>query len=236
MQNRLLPTYSSQAASPTGSHQPIDWNQRLLAVFVLFAVCFAAIAVRLAYIQTNLRDDYVETFNITRIEYESIPGRDGRILTNEAVFATDVSRYDIEVHYRWLEQPADRNWLTQKARNEISSGQKRTSEVMDAAKEAVTSKRDEMWRRLSIMTELQPRLLTARRTAIQTRVEKIAASVNRRHKARELGQVKPVTAQGLQGVIEKAKQAITSPPRRPSLAPIIVKEELAYHPIAANVP
>jgi penicillin-binding protein 2 len=235
MQNRLLPTYTSQSSGNAGSNQQIGWNHRLLAVFVIFAVCFIAIAIRLAYIQIQLRENYVDTFNTTRVEFESIPGRDGRILTDQAVFATDVARYDVEVHYRWLEEPADRNWLTQKARGEIPGTQRRTEELLETARQTVLNKRSEMWRRLSIMSEVPETHLQSRRAGIQTRVEKIAASVNRRHKAREVSKAETVAKPGLTGMFEQAKQAITSPPQRLSLAPIIVKEELAYHPIASNV-
>ncbi len=235
MQNRLLPSYQRNRASKETPDESIDWNRRLTAIFVLFAVCFLIIGARLAWIQTNLRDEYLSAFNQTRVEFEVIPGQDGRILTDETVLAADVARYNVEVHYRWLQTTPSENWLTQKARAEIPRGQRRTKERVEAAKNTVLQRRDEMWQRLSVVSRVSQPQLLQRRMDIQKRVQKIAASVNRRRDERELRAVPPSAEPGLSGLLKRAKQEITSPPRRRSLAPIIVQEELDYHPIVTNV-
>lgn len=236
MQNKLLPSYHRRQVAATTSSEPIDWNGRLTAIFVLFTVCFVVIALRLAWLQTNLRDQYIDAFNRTRVVYEVIPGRDGRILTDSTVLAADVARYDVEAHYRWLEQPANESWLTQKAREEIPSGQRRTKKRLEAARQIVVARRDQMWQRLLSISQLRREDLQERREAIQSRVERIATSVNRRHQERERRPAEKTIRPGLAGLLYRAKREITSPPKRSSLAPVIVQEELDYHAIASNVP
>lgn len=236
MQNRPLPSYASRATGPANAEEEINWNQRLVAVFALFVICFVAIALRLAFIQTQLKGEYISAFNTTRVEFESIPGRDGRIVTAQTVLATDISQYDVEVHYRWLEQPPNKNWLTQKSRERVPSGKRRTTARLDVARAEVIEVRDAMWRQFATISDVEFSQLTARRNDIQSRVERIAESVNRRHQTSSEVGTKPSSQTGLRGLIEQARREITSPPKRRSLAPIVVKEELAYHRIAENVP
>lgn len=237
MRNRPLPSYHPKSTGPTKSEDPeIGWNLRLFILFGLLAAVLATILGRLAYIQLVLPDSYVRSFNFTRTEREIIPGRDGRILTDTGVLATDVVRYDVEAHYRWLERPANHGWLRHRASNELTRQQRRDSKLVNQAQQRVVATRDRMWSRLLEIADLQPKPLADRCRSIQSRVERIAGSVNRRREQRRLqAEQRPPREPGVAGWLRQARDEITSPPSRGSLAPIVVQEELGYHAIATNV-
>ena len=234
MQNRLLPRYHANRESMDDGR--VGWNQRLVAVYVAVVIAFVVIGVRLAWIQTQLADEYITAFNTTRIEFESIPGRDGRVLTDTTVLATDVVRYDVEAHYRWLEYPADKDWLRQKTRQRLTRSQRRDADKVEAAEQEFLGERDAMWHRLIDIAELDRTTISKQRLSIQKRVERIAKSVNERREARRQQPEPEVTADGFAGAVERVKRQLTSAPSRGTLAPIVVQEELDYHPIASNVP
>src|SRR5690606_13569535 len=106
MLNRLTNSYREQSAS--GRPWQTDQNpaSRLIALFVLINLPLVAVAGRLAYVQTQLADDYVAAFEQTTESFETIPAVNGRILgVDGRELAKDVRHIDIEVHYRWLEDP-----------------------------------------------------------------------------------------------------------------------------------
>ena len=178
MQNQPLPSYHHRSTHARSEDDPeIGWNLRLAVLFSVIAIALVMILGRLAYIQTVLPDDYVSAFNITRTEREVIPGRDGRILTDNAVMATDVVRYDVEAHYRWLERPANTAWLTQRARARLTSKQRRSAEQIEQSRSIVLATRDGMWRKLIAMGELDREALRVRCLRVQKRVERMLAQL-----------------------------------------------------------
>lgn len=238
MQNRPLPSYSATTRGEQSAVEgPAVWNWRLVALFGCIALAFTAIGLRLAWIQTQLTDEYVSEFDFTRVEFEVIPGRDGRILTDSLVLASDIVRYDVEAHYRWLEDPPNPDWLSRRARLKVPRGQRGDTARMEAARESVLAERRFMWTGLAAIAGLDQQELRTRRRAIQTRVERIAESVNRRHEAQAAEETpQPAAGSGLAGTLERLRQQLSSPPRRRRLAPIIVQEELDYHAVAGDVP
>ncbi len=232
MQNRPLPDYHRRQPDRDDPRQ--GWNLRLVTVFAVFAAAFLAIGVRLAWIQTRLQDSYIAGFNVTRVELEPIPGRDGRIVTDDTVLAADVVRYDVEAHYRWIERPANRAWLTQKARARLPRGRLKDSAVVEVARRQVLADRQAAWERLASMVPGVRAELSQRRDAIQRRVERIASSVNRRRRQRQVApdQSEPKT---IGEWLAWVRTALTSQPERNSDALIIVREEVGYHSVASDV-
>src|SRR5579863_683351 len=87
---------------------------RLVWLLILIALPLLAIVLRLAQLQCWLVDDYVASFNATSESVESIPSIDGRIYGSDGrVLAEDLERYNVSVHYRWLQHPPDERWLQQ---------------------------------------------------------------------------------------------------------------------------
>ena len=88
---------------------------RLLLGLVI--VLLGIILARVAWVQTQLQDDFLATLDVTATDYEIIPARDGRILSDTQVLAADEDLYTIEVHYRWLQDPPDDVWIRAAPRN-----------------------------------------------------------------------------------------------------------------------
>lgn len=237
MRNRPLPSYHPKSTGPVKSDDPeIGWNLRLGTLFCFLAAVLVAILGRLAYIQTVLPAEYVSSFNFTRTETEIIPGRDGRILTDTGVLATDVTRYDIQAHYRWLERPANAGWLRLRAQKQLTRAARSDSTAVEQAERSVISTRDRMWARLIEIATLEPKPLVDRCRKIQSRVERIAESVNRRREQHRLRQQHQSPREpGITGWLKQARNEVTSPPSRGSFAPIVVQEELDYHAVAMDV-
>src|SRR5262249_34502416 len=133
-----------------------------------------------------LVDDYVAAFAMTTESLESIPSVDGRICTSDGqVIAEDVERYNISVHYRWLEDPPNDRWLLKQALSKLPRAQRRNRGLVDAQKQRVLALRDQLWRRLTELTGTSADRLAAQRKAIQQRVERIAEIVEKRRGERE---------------------------------------------------
>ncbi|MFM8220282.1 MAG: hypothetical protein ACKOJF_15315, partial [Planctomycetaceae bacterium] len=116
MQNRpsllLDQTLSRSSESATGASTDLRLVTRLLIVGLGIVVPLVVIGWRIAGVQLLLTSDYSEEFLATTERVESIPTRDGRILSADGqVLAEDELSYSLQVHYRWLEEPPDPGWL-----------------------------------------------------------------------------------------------------------------------------
>ena len=255
MRNR--PTNIFSESPPPGPDFDGAWQvderptARLIWLFVAIALPLIAVAARLAQLQCRVVDDYIASFEATTESVEPIPSVDGRIYANDGrVLAEDIERYNISVHYRWIEDPPDVHWLTRQALSKLTRAQRRNRALVDAEKRRVLALRDQMWKRLSEITGTQAARVAAKRAAIQSRVKRIADSVAARHADRENqanGTAKNAalrTGAGddtapqtrLERIWAAICQALTTPPQREEREPIIVREELDYHPVIDDVP
>lgn len=229
---------SADAAWQTDRHP----SSRLVWLFVLIALPLAAVAGRLVQLQCWLVDDYVASFARTTETLEPIPSVDGRICGADGrVLAEDVERYNVSVHYRWLEDPPDPRWLAQQALSKLSRSQRRNRVLVDGEKQRVIAKRDAMWRRLSELTGVPTGQLAQKRSILQSRVEKIAALVaSRRDETDVESTAEPAEPDHPDSLARRVWSAIaaavTTPPRRGEREPLIVREELEYHAIVDDVP
>src|SRR5690606_20965633 len=113
----------------------------VLRIAVLMAVLIipvGAVCARLIQLQGSLTDEFTAAWQVTTTTEEPIPCRDGRILSADGqVLAHDRLRYDVAVHYRWIEEPADERWLTQQALSRLSRHERRQQALVDQAKRQV---------------------------------------------------------------------------------------------------
>lgn len=215
---------------------------RLVWLFIAFAVPLVAVAARLVQLQSFLADDYVAAFETTTESLEAIPSIDGRIYASEGrVLAEDIERFNISVHYRWLEDPPNEHWLTKQALSGLSRAERRNRVIVEAQRQKILARRDALWTRLSELSGLSPKSLSEKRAAIQQRVERIAARLAERQAARENEvSAEPVVPDadgaGMRRVWKLFTVALTTPPRREADEPIIARETLEYHPIIQDVP
>ena len=82
---------------------------------------------------------FYSQFGKTTESFETIPSRDGRIVSIDGrVLAMDVERFDLQVHYRWLEEPPNERWLKQQALTLLKPLERRQKEKVEAAREKST--------------------------------------------------------------------------------------------------
>lgn len=222
---------------------------RLGIIFVVVAGLLGLIAARVLWLQTVGRDRYVALWNRVSERIEPIPARDGRILTADGlVLACDEPQFAVTVHYRWLEDPPDQGWLTAQALARLAPSQRRDRARLAAAQEEVLALRRRMHHDLAAVLEVSEEALAARCRTIQQRVERIRAAVAARQQSSRIEEpaastVSDTTAPrrnervdwNWRTFAEQVWRELTTPPERPVRDPLIVAEELDYHPVAENV-
>ncbi|WP_417386639.1 penicillin-binding transpeptidase domain-containing protein [Gimesia sp.] len=216
----------------------------LLGLFLLLPLL--AVGGRLAFIQMMNAEHFYSQFGKTTESFETIPSRDGRIVSIDGrVLAMDVERFDLQVHYRWLEEPPNERWLKQQALTLLKPVERRQKEKVEAAQEKVLARRQQLWEELALVMRVPQQDLLTSGNEIQKRVEKIIQSVNERaeQKRAETPSTEPVeeTAETDPANYPTAfwkllKETLTRPPRRPRRERIVVREELDYHTIRSGIP
>ncbi len=223
---------------------------RIAIVMLVVMAPVGAISARLVRLQGQLGDNFTSSWEVTTLNEEPIPCRDGRILSIDGqVLAHDRLRYDLLVHYRWIENPPDDRWLTQQALAKLNRRARRDEEQVDRAKQQVLQQRAHMWAALAATLNESQVKLDSTRADIQRRVEHIVESVTRRRDERIAAATPPAVPQlNLSGhdtsplelewwsqLWNSAAGQLTSPPRRGRLDPVIVREELDHHSVAIDV-
>jgi penicillin-binding protein 2 len=246
MDNRLTNLFSARTGSTSrfDAGRPVEssGSGRLVWLFIAFALPLVAVAGRLVQLQCFLIEDYVAAFETTTESLEAIPTIDGRIYAGDGrVLAEDVERYDIRVHYRWLEDPPDDHWLMRQALSNLSRAARRRRSAVDAQKTEILARRDALWRRLSEVSGLSPKILSQKRLAIQQRVERIAAQLAERQSLRENEvSVEAAVSRSERSLTRRLwnllAAALTTPPRRSESEPIIPREALDYHSVIDDAP
>lgn len=221
----------------TGSWQT-DQNPalRLGLLFSLMVLPLLAVSVRVYWLKTELKEHFAVRFSETYEESETIPAPDGRILSAEGqVLAFDEEFFTLQVHYRWLEMPADPVWLRGQAYTRLSPKERRDKEQVTRAEAEVLQLRDEMWQRLAELTNVPAEELEAARQPIQQRVERIVSLVETKRAERDTQLRSETPQQPLehwwQRLAWKFRRELTTPPRRETEEPLIIREELDYHPL-----
>jgi penicillin-binding protein 2 len=218
---------------------------RLGALYALFLLALIAVSARLIHVQTSLGEQYAAEFEKTIERFEAIPSRNGRILSADGqVLAEDVELFGLKVHYRWLEEPADGAWLRQQALSRLDRPSRRKPERVAAEEAALLKSQQELWRRLESLSGLKRTAFRRRRDEIQQRVEKIFGLVERRRAeyAASNAESEPEdigaseTAPWWETAFRTLVSALTTPPRREAEEPLVIREQLDYHLLLAEIP
>lgn len=218
---------------------------RLLTIFTLIVGPLLIIVGKLITLQAFHSEDYIAGFESRVSEvFKPIETTDGRILIDGRELARDVATYELKIHYRWLEEPADGLWLRRRARERLSQEERSDRERVDAAQLDVLAERRRMWSRLAAAIGISDEEFAARRSEIQQRVERIVQLVerNRDRKAEELAETQRQEKQRqssrktlLGTVWERLHTELTTPPKRRRREPVTVREEFDYHVIAKDL-
>lgn len=212
---------------------------RFRSLAILFVVAAIVVLGRIAWVQTKLQNRYLEALNATSTEYEVIPARDGRILSESSdVFATDVDQYSVQIHYRWLQNPIDDAWLQRQVRHRLSRAERQNKTAVEQVKTSLRQQRQVMWAAIVAVTGIQEHAFDEKRTDIQEKVVRIADSVNRRRQQTELPDSDEINeaAGPLIKLASAIRTAVTTTPRRKIQERIVVREEESFHEIVADVP
>ncbi|MCA8997273.1 MAG: hypothetical protein KDA80_09805, partial [Planctomycetaceae bacterium] len=218
-------------ASPRGP------RARLIGVGMGFLVLFGIVGARVVWLQTQLADNFIVPWDQWIVEERPLPARTGRILSRDGVvFAYDDVRYDVAVHYRWLEQPSDPVWLKSQVRQLLTREQRRDERLVQAAERKVQQDREELFRAISTTTGVEEAELRNRAAAIQHQVERMVAAVEgKREQAQETKAKRQGWPTSWGSLINRVTDELTTPPDRGREEPVILKEELESHSLLENV-
>ncbi len=251
MRNRLTPIYERGPARAGGSAFDVDAEPgvRLVWLFVLMTLPLLVVAGRLIHLQGFVAEGFAIGARHETESVEAIPARNGRILSSDGtVLACDEERYQILVHYRWLEQPPNDRWLRDEALARLRRTERKDKQKVDQAKVEVLARREVLWRSLAELTEVNPDKLKELTGCIQHRVERLYQLVEERRDSSELA-VEPGTsasrsdlpaaAQLPNGSIRQAwqtlKQELTTTPTREGRDPLRIAEQSGYHLLLEDV-
>ena len=213
-------------------------NTRIFLLSSLFAGFALIVLCRLIWVQTQLQQRYIDALSTTTIEYEVIPARDGRILTESSeVLAADIDQHQLEIHYRWLQDPIDEAWLKRQVRQQLSRSERRDPKLVSDITDSIKQRRLQLWRDIIVITGIAPEVFRERQLNIQKRVQRIADSVNQRRAEAASTNSVPDDSDGfMMRWATAVRVALTQSPRRISGSRIAVREEESFHKLFNNVP
>jgi|SaaInlStandDraft_1057018.scaffolds.fasta_scaffold13095_4 penicillin-binding protein 2 len=237
MQNQPFTSLTSEDSTSTGSVESPQHRLTLLAV--LFIASTILIGVRVAYVQVVIAENFLVPWGKTTVVKESIPARNGRILSRDGVIlAYDETHYDISLEYRWLEVPFDEVWLRRQIYARLTSEERDDPEAVQLIEEELKQDRSQLFQRLADLTGTSIHDLESNAQRLQSRIERMVKAVeSQRTKDLAKNELKPLKLrEGLQGMAASIQSELTTAPRRFSGDPIILKEELESHVLVENVP
>lgn len=230
------------------------WSSLRLVILWL-GVCAAlmVISTRLAYLQTELEDAFVDHSDYQPYAVEPVSAIDGRILSSDGqVLAYDHQTFRLNISYRWLQDPPDPRWMKKQIRAILTAEERKDPALVERTTEDILARRDQLWRDLALLSGLRHEDLLAKRLRIQTRVEKLKDNVRKKRTERE---DKPAPETPAHADVELASASITdqlqsqietlvhtvkseltrAPKRSDSDEDLVLKEELSSHLLLPNI-
>ena len=243
MLNRPTNIFDEASSGESAWHVDRNPGVRLVWLFVVMLLPLSLVGVRLVCLQVFLADSFAVEFEQTTESFEPIPSPDGRILASDgSVLAHDIVRFNVRMHYRWLEEPADRDWLRKQALDRLPRSRRRDADRILAEEQKVLALRREMWNQLARTAGIGPEEFSQTRHRNQDRVERIVASVRRRR--REQQQVLRQAESSARAddnqpwwrrAWQLASASLTTAPWRQLRDPVIVTEQFDYHTVVENI-
>ncbi|NLS96835.1 MAG: hypothetical protein GXX96_32265 [Planctomycetaceae bacterium] len=170
---------------PASSRRTVggDSLSRMRTGFVGFLLLLAVVFGRLVQLEATQGAAFrIEAAKPLQREH-LVPGVRGRILAaGGAVLACDRETRALAVHYRWIEEPADPDWLRWTARSRLTRAERRDQQRMADAKAELLAERRALTQRVIRLTGISQPQWDERARRIRARVEHIRDSVNRRRK------------------------------------------------------
>ena len=226
--------------------QPVavaDPRRRLRWCAFGFAVMLATVAGRAVQLEWRYGEGFREEANRPLARRVSLAGVRGRILARDgAVLAGDRKVFALAVHYRYLEEPCNAGWLRRTARSRLTGRERRDPRRVAEEETRVLDERQELARRVMTLGSLTGEQWQSRTRRIQSQVERIAHSANRRREetagqqrreaeTRAASSDQPFWSRLGSQLLEALNSSVDDP-----LPRIIVAEETNYHVMAEDVP
>ena len=225
--NDLLPR-----AEPEGSRWDRQPGSRLTLLTVAMILPLLLIGWRVTATVQRSGDELAPRSSPVTVTTRPIPTHGGRVLADDgSVLAHDQQRFQVLVHYRWLQSPTDRSWLQGQALEHLEPHARRDGARLAAARNEVLARRETMLDELSSRCRVGRSELDRRMSDVQQRVERMVTSVQRRRTRDSAPVPDPVGS-----FLDSLKTALTTPPRRAATEPVVITEELVYHRLLDNVP
>lgn len=243
MRNSLISPLAVESQEQRSGQRSDRWQVLLPALILLPA--FMIVLIRVVWIQVRLPQVYLAALQVTTTELETLPANDGRIMADGVVLAADELVQNVQLHYRWLQEYPDEDWLSRQVRSRLSRGERRDAALVQQVEAEVRQQREQMLQTLAKVCLTSRTDLQARCDGVQERVERIIRSVNLRHGMRvsEFGAAlveseeawQPRDRSWLMRVAGLVRDALTTAPRRRGVERVIVREEESWHTILEDV-
>lgn len=211
---------------------------RLWTIYALMVLPVLGIMVRLAQVQLVLTPRYIAELQRTLVREESIPTLSGRIIgADGTLLARDVELFNLQAHYRWLEQPPNPLWTKQQARSRLSRADGRRKERVQEEERKFLLERDHLWQNIAEMAELTAENIATQRQRIQRQVEHIRSSVQKRQQT-ALIESRPdlKNASSWQKLWHLLGETLISASESTPEITRVVREERDYHLVLTDIP
>ena len=232
MRNSLRQSWKEPVSGPGWSVDTAP-RARLGMLYFVFLLPVMLIAMRLVWLQVVIPGRFLATWNSTVESYETLPATDGRILSSDGqVLAYDQPRYAIHVHYRWLEEPVNADWLQARSRERLPRSERKDRRRMAESQAQILQERDALWKSLADLTGRSPHSLLQLRQSIQLKTQAMAQSVNARREAQSTTR----TASPLESsTLQRLWLELSTTPDRTASRPLVIREELETHELLDDV-
>lgn len=243
MQNRGQSELHADAESP--ALLGVSWHVdrypmvRLAILFLAITFPLTVVGFRVRSLQTDKAGGYASEFLRLTERTESIPCLDGSILSSDGqILVQDVVTADVEVHYRWIEEPPHPQWLKSKVSARLNRSERRRPDRVTEETEKFLEERTLLWKQLEKVTGVSAKELLARRYEVQSRLMRMRHRVEHQ---RELARHKaPLVLVAPRNIWDAAGrfllQALATESSPQSAEPIVLQEELAYYTLIEDVP
>jgi len=215
----------------------VDSRVRLRACLILFLLLSAVVFGRVVQLEMTQGDAFRRVAAEPLVVVSRVPGTRGRIVSRDGtVLATSEPVACLAVRYRHLEDPPNARWLRAMARGRLPRALRRDAARVAAEERRVYAERQQRNRRLAELCGLSTAEWTRRAADVQTRVERIARTVNQRHQEAHRRRQRD------QRAAETLFDRWFGPIEQKTPERIVVREEhdyreqLDYHVMAEDVP
>jgi penicillin-binding protein 2 len=213
-------------------------QSRIRIIGLVCTISLLIVLTRVTYLQLGLGMYHAVQRAQPQIRVREIPALRGTIRAGDGtILAQDRCDADLAVHFRYLQQPTDRQWLESQARARLTRVERRDSERVEQEQAAIQQEIALMWRSLADLAGRDESVLRARAVAIQARVERVVQAVESRRRARDAERPTrpPQPTTEPPSLWRLVWERLGEPEPRPAPAPLAIPEQARFYPLVENM-